>query len=84
MERLEVMGVRRLEREGLTSRAKAQVMRPAVTHWLVKHATDDEWLSRKLVGGRNGRTVVDEDDPAHHKRHNGLASCDLIEDFGAG
>lgn len=27
-----------LEREGLTSRAKAQVMRPAVTHWLVKHA----------------------------------------------
>ena len=31
-----------------------------------------------------GRTVVDEDDPAHHERHDGLALGDLIEDFGAG
>ena len=40
MEGFEVMGADGLEKEGLTSRAKAQVMRPAVTHWLVRHAAN--------------------------------------------
>ena len=65
-------------KSGLTSRANAQVIRPAVTHWLVKDTV--VMVSRgQDITRRQMLTEIHNNDPALHERNDPPAARNLVE-----